>query len=75
MISKLSDLPEQTGITIDWMPVEDPAFIGDPSSRTRSGTAMTGTRWVSFVIPAKAGIQSPRLSESSEPLNLGVKRL
>ena len=27
--SKLSDLPEQTGITIDWMPVEDPAFIGN----------------------------------------------
>ena len=24
-----------------------------------------------YVIPAKAGIQSPRLSESSEPLNLG----
>jgi hypothetical protein len=25
----LSDFTEQTGITIDWMPVEDPAFIGD----------------------------------------------
>jgi hypothetical protein len=25
----LSDLPEQTGLISDWMPVEDPAFIGD----------------------------------------------
>jgi hypothetical protein len=33
---------------------------------------MTGTRWVLFVIPAKAGIQSTRLSRSSEPLNLGL---
>ena len=32
---------------------------------------MTGTRWVLFVIPAEAGIQGPRLSESSESLNLG----
>jgi hypothetical protein len=34
---------------------------------------MTGTRWVLFVIPAKAGIQSPRLSEFWEPLNLGSR--
>jgi hypothetical protein len=68
----LSDLNEQTHIISDWMPVEDPAFIGDPSSRTRSGAGMTGTRWVLFVIPAKAGIQSTPLSKSSEPLNLGV---
>jgi len=32
---------------------------------------MTGTRRVLFVIPAKAGIQNTRFSESSEPLNLG----
>jgi hypothetical protein len=25
----LIDLPEETGLISDWMPVEDPAFIGD----------------------------------------------
>ena len=29
LLPKLSDLPEQTGLISDWMPVEDPAFIGD----------------------------------------------
>jgi hypothetical protein len=54
---KLSDLLGQLNAMIDWMPVEDPAFIGDPSSRTRSGTGMPGTHGDLFVIPAKAGIQ------------------
>jgi len=56
---------------IDWMPVEDPAFIGDPSSRTRSGTGMTGTEWDFFVIPAKAGIQRACRLMKSKSLNLG----
>jgi hypothetical protein len=40
---------------IDWMP--------DQLRHGRTG-------WVLLVIPAKAGIQSTRLSESSESLNL-----
>jgi hypothetical protein len=56
LLPKLSDLLGQHDAMIDWMPVEDPAFIGDPSSRTRSGAGMTGTHWNLFVIPAKSGI-------------------
>jgi hypothetical protein len=34
-----------------------------------SGTGMTRTYWVSFVIPAKAEIQNTRLPMPSKPLN------
>jgi len=36
---------------------------------------MTGTKWVSFVIPAKAGIQGSCLRVTSESLNLGRSHL
>jgi hypothetical protein len=65
-LSKLSDLPDQTGIIRDWRPVEDPAFIGDPSSRRRSGTGMTGTRWLLFVIPAPHPVRDKLQPESRD---------
>jgi hypothetical protein len=71
LMPKLSDLNAQTHIIRDWMPVEDPALIGDPSSRTRSGTVMAGTRWVLFVIPAPHPVRDKLQPESRALAFLG----
>jgi hypothetical protein len=50
------------------MPVEVPDFSGDQVRHD-------GIRPVSFVIPAKAGIQNPRLLCAYKSLNLGFNKV